>query len=74
MKIKLTSNDLTRNSDRINRFLSKREMSQITGGQGTADAVPENGIYTNHIYPNYSQSTYVNKYPYVNYIAGHDLP
>ena len=44
MKIKLTLNDLTRNSNRINKFLSEREMSQITGGQGTADAVPENGI------------------------------
>lgn len=70
MKISLTFEDLAENANELNDFLSKKGMSAICGGQvvegdtGEIDThdlnKPVGRPYMQVIYPNYSESTYVN--------------
>lgn len=75
MKYALSLDDLVQNKDYINDFLDSKGMTAIYGGQSTMDGTNDNedcseqvlgGNYTEKIYPNYSESTYVNRH-YVQY-------
>lgn len=71
MKISLTFEDLAENAKDLNDFLSEKGMSAICGGQveeGSTGGVETQDLnkpiyrpYMQIIYPNYCESTYVNR-------------
>lgn len=72
MKISLSFEDLAENAKELNDFLNEKGMSAICGGQveeGATDGIeiqnlnnPVHRPYMQIIYPNYSESTYVNRF------------
>lgn len=70
MKIRLCDSELNANEARINDFFSQKQMSRIVGGSRSYDPDGSDSEKDDKdkpvmppIYPNYSESTYVNYGP-----------
>ena len=66
MKIRLCDSELNANEARINDFLSQKQMSCIVGGSpygSDSEKDVKDKPVMPPIYPNYSESTYVNYGP-----------
>lgn len=70
MKISLSIEDLLQNKEQLSEFLNEKGMSLILGGQSSIDGTCDSdnswgdvttGPYSDKIYSNYSESTYVNR-------------
>ena len=71
MKISLNGKDLAQNKEELSDFLDKKGLSLIYGGQSSNNHLDEaydtmedtiRNPYSDKIYPNYCESTYVNRF------------